>query len=187
MDVAFISALCINGGNPKAAARDVGLNPETGSRWVRERPIIREAYERFLKSAQNRMQDWGDLLPAAQKRLVHLMDSKQDVVSLAAVREILARGLGPVVQKIDAVVKHQEELTDVQLQAAVSLMASRGLTWSEAATYVRDNVEEVAAWARQVAQSRQGLVLQAGGDVVEGTMEVVNQEPAVSGLTRKRG
>jgi len=185
VDVAFVAALCMNGGNAKSAAVDVGLAPGTGSRWLKERKVIREAYEQFLRGTQNRMQDWSELLPRAQRRLVDLMDNKNGTVALGAVREIMARGLGPVVQKIDAVVRHEEELTDVQLQAAVSLMASRGLTWSEAAAYVRDNPEEVRAWALQVAQSRQGLVLPAGGEVVDGSMVVVEQ--AAHGLGKARG
>lgn len=184
IDVAFVTALCVNGGNAKAAAVDVGLDPGTGSRWLRERKVIREAYEQFLRSSQSRMQDWGELIPRAQRRLVDLMDHRNGTVALGAVREIMARGLGPVVQKIDAVVRHDEELTDVQLQAAVSLMASRGLTWTEAATYVRDNREEVAAWALQVARSRQGLILPPA-EVVDGSMVVV--EPAAHGLGKARG
>jgi hypothetical protein len=103
IDTSFLVALCSNGGNPGAAAEEVGLSRATGQRWVKERKHIREAYQAYLRSAHNRLQDWAELLPKAQLRLVSLMDSKSDVVSLAAAREILARGLGPVVQAVEPI------------------------------------------------------------------------------------
>jgi hypothetical protein len=143
----FVAELVANGGNASAAARAVGYHPDHGRRLVSRDPTIRAALQRVRQDAEGELQDWADLAGRAQHVLAELLDAEDSRVRLMAALHILDRALGRVPQKVEQRVEHRAILSDVEMQAAISLVAAHGLTLTEAVRYVREHPEEVRAWA----------------------------------------
>lgn len=149
----FLAELTVNGGNVSAAARAVGVSPSTGKNWM-AKPHISAGYDQFLESVGHQVADWGGLLGRAQQTLVTLLDSDDDRVRKDVAMYLVDRNLGKVSQKIDATVTRRESLSEIELQAALSLVAEHGLTLADASRYVRENPDEVSAWAsRQIEEA----------------------------------
>jgi hypothetical protein len=165
MQSAFLAELMINGGSRTAAAKTLGIHPTTAIRWLRK-PHIQAAYEHFQERAASVVEDWSALLGRAQQTLVSLLDSTDDRVRKDVAIYLVDRSLGKVSQKIDATVTHRDALTEIELQAALSLVSGHGMTLTDASRYVREHPDEVSAWAvKQVedaARSRH-LALPAEG------------------------
>jgi hypothetical protein len=142
----FLVEVCTNGGNPRAAANAIGISPTTGKAWM-QLPQVAEAFRHYRMQAEGKLKDWSLLVDRAQETLVDLLDSKDDRVRIVAANTILDRGLGKVANKVEGIITHQEALTGVALEAALSLVAGAGMTLHEASAYVREHPEEVANWA----------------------------------------
>jgi hypothetical protein len=151
----FVAELVANGGNASAAARAVGWHPDTGRRLVSRDATIRATLQQVRKQAEGELQDWANLAGRAQHVLAELLDAEDSRVRLMAALAILERALGRVPQKVEQRVEHRAILKDVEMQAAISLVAEHGLSFTEAVQYVREHPEEVQEWARQnVAPTR---------------------------------
>lgn len=168
----FLVEVCTNGGNPGAAAAAIGVARETGKRWMRL-PQVAEAFSHYRTQAEGKLKDWALLVDRAQETLVDLLDSKDDRVRIVAANSILDRGLGKVAAKVEATVTHQEALTGVALEAALSLVAGAGMSLADASRYVREHPEEVAAWAL-IHAPKPPRALEAG-EVLDA--EVLGSEP----------
>jgi hypothetical protein len=143
----FVAELVANGGNASAAARAVGYHPDHGRRLVSRDPTIRAALERVRQDAEGELRDWAVLAGRAQHVLAELLDAEDSRVRLMAALHILERALGRVPQRVEHRVKHRAILSDVEMQAAISLVAEHGLSSAEAVQYVQEHPEEVRAWA----------------------------------------
>lgn len=152
----LLAEVCTNGGAIAAAARRIGVSPETAYRWMR-RPVLRTLYEEFVASVGHQVHDWGTLIGRAQATLLDLLDCEDDRVRKDVAIYLTDRAIGKVANKLDATVTHQNELSEVEVQAALSLVAVHGMTLLEAKRYVREHPEEVMDWAKEQARLPPGV------------------------------
>jgi hypothetical protein len=155
----WLGELLRNGGNVSAAARAVGVTPESARRWL-SLDAVSAAYQQAVLTVEGEVREWGQILGRAQATLVSLLDSEDDRVRMATAQYLIDRSLGKVAQKLDATVTRRDVLGEVELEAAVSLVALRGMSLSEATAYVRAHPQEVEAWAAQ--QLRDGRETERG-------------------------
>lgn len=168
IESAFLAEMLMNGGNASAAARKLGLDPSAGARW-KHKPAIRAALEHMQQQHGALMQDWAQLAVRAQATLVDLLDSDDDRVRLSAAQYVTDRGLGKVAAKVEATVTHQAALSEIEMQAALSLVAGANMSLAEASAYVRAHPDEVAAWvAQQSAHSGRAVTAGKTGEVEQG-------------------
>lgn len=164
----LVAEMCRNGGNVSAAARALGIPPPTAHKWMRK-PAVAALYTDFLERIGHSVEEWGTLLGRAQQTLLTLLDSEDDRVRFQVAVYLTERAIGKVPTKLEATVREESALTEVQLQAALSLVAGEGMTWLDASRYVREHPEEVAAWARdQVlarAEPQEGVLLPPGDTI----------------------
>lgn len=143
---AFVAELCRNGGNVAAAARAIGVKPDTARAWLRK-PSVGGLYSTFLDRVGHEVQDWGSLLGRAQQTLLALLDSPDERVRADIAKYLTERAIGKVPTKVEATIREERALSEVELQAALSLVAEYRMTMTEASRYVRDHPDEVAQWA----------------------------------------
>lgn len=154
----FLAELTQNGGNVSAAARAVEVHPSTAHNWMQKKWIA-EAYQQIVDDMKGAVQDWNDLLGRAQRTMLDLLDADDARVRADMAKYIINRAQGMPTQKVDQTVRGETSLSEVEMQAALSLVQGRGLRLREATRYVREHPEEVQAWARaQVEQASQGAL-----------------------------
>jgi hypothetical protein len=154
-ELALVSEWADNGQNVAAAARTLGMAAATAARWMRRRRV--QHFIRHVIPERNLgdLRDWGLLVPRAQQTLVALLDDEDGRVRLQAANSILDRGIGKVTQRLDHHVSQTATLDEVQMQAALSLVAEHGVPMTEAARYVLDHPDEVRQWAASVIDGAQ--------------------------------
>lgn len=183
----WLGELARTGGNQSAAARSVGVNPQTARRWLALQPV-KEAFDQILQGVEQEVRDWASVLGRAQATLVDLLDSEDDRVRMSTAQYLVDRQLGKVSQKIDATVVTRNSLGEVELEAALSLVAMRGMSLAEATAYVRAHPQEVEAWAAQQLKGvREPLAAaiseeegEADGEVGEGAVGLVEPSPRLA-------
>jgi hypothetical protein len=156
----WLGEVLTNGGNVAAAARSVGVSAATAKHWL-AKGVVREAFDRVAEAVEERVRDWSSVMGRAQGTLLSLLDSEDDRVRLQVATYLVDRVLGKTAQKLEATVTRRDALGEVELEAAVSLVALRGLTLSEATAYVRSHPGEVEAWAASQLRSGRAAELVA--------------------------
>jgi phage terminase small subunit len=145
----FVAELLRNGGNASAAARAVGYHPDHGRRLVSRSATVSATLEEAQQRTEEELREWIELAPRAQQVLVELLDCGDDRVRFQAAVHIIDRALGKVPQKVEQRVEHRGVLSEIEMQAALSLIAAHGLAYVEAERYVVEHPDEVQEWARQ--------------------------------------
>lgn len=191
VEMRFIGELVRNGGSPGAAAAALGLNRQTGVRWM-SRPEVAIAYNEHVQAMGRDLEDWKAAAVRAKRTLEILLDSPDERVRADVAKYITNRHFGAVPAKLEAeITHHNEPLTEIQMAAALSLVPARGITFEVAKQYVRDHPEDVAEWwaqqqkgiaprTRQLAPGRtnggEGVGEDgSGGDrVLEGDFEILS-------------
>lgn len=132
------------------------------------------AYEAILEEIKGEVRDWAEHLGRAQGTLLDLLDSEDDRVRKDVAMYLVNRAQGMPSQKVDQTVTHHSSLSEIEMQAALSLVQGRGLTLSQATRYVREHPDEVRAWAQaQIAQQPVRQRLESGDQVEEQEAQVV--------------
>lgn len=160
----LLAEVCVNGGAVGAAADRLGINREKAYRWM-HKPAFRRIYEEYLEAIKGQVMDWGALLGRAQATLLDLLDSEDERVRKDVAIYLTNRAVGTPTNKVEATVTHQAELTGIEMQAALSLVAEHGMALLDAKRYVREHPDEVRAWAMSQMAATRSLVGQGATNV----------------------
>lgn len=171
-EAALLAEIVRNGGNIRAACARLEIPYHAGLRY-KEKPAFKRLLEEAVLAFGEDLKDWGTLAVRAQRVLEDLLDAKDEKIRKDVAFYLIDRALGKAPQKVDATItSRSEHLSEVEMQAALSLVQEHGLTLTEASRYVRENPEEVMAWAAtQVERAREARALPPvqEAEVVEST------------------